>query len=290
MLLECAMALTVALALPSCASAQGQGKRILLYTGTTGFRHTDGINGGRRSFRASSRRSATRSTGRTATATAGAATTNCNNADKNPRIFTDANLARYDAIVFLNMSWSCAGGNRPGPLLEDAAEGRDHQVRPERRRHRRRSTTRPTPGAGQSVWDWWDGEPELGRRHHMPGHAATNATGNAATVQVADPNHLSTKDLPDTWTIADEHYNFLRNVRGDHHVLATFDERTYNPGVNARGQDHPITWCKLYDGDGLNDGTPTPPDVHATAAPGSPAWATSASATPRTAATTTWSR
>ena len=32
---------------PSAAHAQGQTKRLLLYTGTTGFRHTDGINGGR---------------------------------------------------------------------------------------------------------------------------------------------------------------------------------------------------------------------------------------------------
>ena len=39
--------LTAVLA-PSAAQAQGtQTKRLLLYTGTTGFRHTDGINGGR---------------------------------------------------------------------------------------------------------------------------------------------------------------------------------------------------------------------------------------------------
>ena len=125
----------------------------------------------------------------------------------------------------------------------------------------------------------------------MPGHAATNATGNAATVQVVrSRTTCRPRTCPDTWTFADEHYNFLRNVRGDHHVLATFDERTYTPGVNALGQDHPITWCKLYDGANLDDGTPTPPDLHATAARGSPAWATSASATPRTAATPTWSR
>ena len=35
------------MALPAGAQAQGQGKKILIYTGTTGFRHTDGINGGR---------------------------------------------------------------------------------------------------------------------------------------------------------------------------------------------------------------------------------------------------
>ena len=57
--------------------------------------------------------------------------------------------------------------------------------------------------------------------------------------------------------MGDEHYNFRRNVRGTHHVLATLDERTYTPGGNAMGQDHPVTWCKLYDGDNINDNTGT---------------------------------
>ena len=63
----------------------------------------------------------------------------------------------------------------------------------------------------------------------MAGHAATSLT-NIAQVQVADHNHLSTKDLPDQYGFGDEHYNFQRNVRGSHHVLATLDERTYTPG------------------------------------------------------------
>ena len=112
-----------------------------------------------------------------------------------------------------------------------------------------------------------DGSPNSVVGTTMPGHSANSATANLATVQIADNNHLSTRDLPDTWQLGDEHYNYLRNVRGDHHVLATYDERTYNPGVNARGQDHPITYCKLYDG---ADSTTARPSVAptATAAPG----------------------
>ena len=97
----------------------------------------------------------------------------------------------------------------------------------------------------------------------MPGHAATNATGNPATVQVADRNHLSTKDLPDTYQIADEHYNYLRNVRGDHHVLATFDERTYNTGAST-------PWARTTRSPGassttapnINDGTADAPKAY----------------------------
>jgi hypothetical protein len=254
LLLGLALAVTVACALPSHAAAQGEGKRIMLYTGTTGFRHTDGINNGRPIIQ-----SKLEALGYTVDwedcNNLGTAATNCNHADKNPRIFTPENLARYDALVFLNMSWAFAGGNLPGPLLQqpqqDAIIGYLQNGGGIAAMHNATDAS-----AGRVTWDWWDGGNNSVVGTVMPGHAATNANGNFATVQVADRNHLSTKDLPDTWTIADEHYNYLRNVRGDHHVLATFDERTYNPGSNGVGQDHPITWCKLYDGQQLDDGTP----------------------------------
>ena len=38
-------------------------------------------------------------------------------------------------------------------------------------------------------------------------------------------------------------------------MLATLDETTYTPGPNGMGQDHPTTWCKLYDGANVQDGT-----------------------------------
>jgi hypothetical protein len=254
-LLGAVAALMVGLALPSIATAQGEGKRILIYTGTTGFRHTDGINNGRPVIQ----NRLTQENGYTVDWEdcngLGTGTNNCNHADKNPRIFTPENLARYDAVVFLNSSWAFAGGNLPGPLLQDPQKNAlisyvqngggiaaIHNM--------------TDASAGVVSWDWWDGAVNSVIGTTMPGHAATNANGNFATVQVSDHNHLSTANLPDTWTIADEHYNYARNPRGDHHILANFDERTYNTGVNSMGQDHPITWCKLYDGVGLDDGTP----------------------------------
>ncbi|HWK27987.1 MAG TPA: ThuA domain-containing protein, partial [Solirubrobacter sp.] len=250
------IALAGATAIAPAAQAQdepGAGKRVLLYTGTTGYRHTDGINGGRPVIQSKLEALGygvdwEDCNGR------GTGTGNCNHANKNPRIFTGENLARYDAVVFLNMSWSWNAAN-PGPLL-DLDSQKDAIISYVQNGggiaviHNASDA-----GAGKSVWDWWDGSPNSVVGTTMPGHAATNANGNFATVQVADNNHLATRDLPDTWTLADEHYNFLSNVRGGHHVLATFDERTYNPGVNARGQDHPITYCKLYDGENVNDGT-----------------------------------
>jgi Trehalose utilisation len=114
--LALAAALLVTLTIgPPPASAQEQTKRILLYTGTTGFRHTDAINNGRPVVQA-----AIEAAGYTVDwedcDNNGGGAGNCDNADKNPRIFTDDNLARYDAILLFNASAAWAGGSRPGPL------------------------------------------------------------------------------------------------------------------------------------------------------------------------------
>ena len=83
----------------------------------------------------------------------------------------------------------------------------------------------------------------------MPGHAATGSSpGLPGTVRFEDRTHPSTEHLPQRWDRADEWYNYSANVRGDAHVLATMDESTYDPGGNAMGYDHPISWCKYYDG------------------------------------------
>jgi plastocyanin/glucose/arabinose dehydrogenase len=241
---------------PPPAAAQDPGS-VLLYTGTTGFRHTDAINNGRPVVQ-----TALEDAGYTVTWEDcngfGTGAGQCRNADENPRVFTEANLANYDAILLLNASdyFSGAGGT-PGQLWNASEEAAIidfvqngggvaavHNM--------------VDAGAGQTTWDWWDGGPNSVVGSIMTGHAATDIN-NTADVQVADRNHLSTRDLPDVYEFGDEHYSWQRNVRGDHHVLATLDESTYNLGSSASmGNDHPISWCKLYDGDNVNDGTGTP--------------------------------
>src|SRR5215208_5806990 len=88
-------ALVAALALVSAPASAQETNRILLYTGTTGFRHTDAINQGRPVVQ-----TALQAAGYTVDwedcDNNGGAAGNCDNSDKNPRIFTDLNLARYD--------------------------------------------------------------------------------------------------------------------------------------------------------------------------------------------------
>ena len=72
----------------------------------------------------------------------------------------------------------------------------------------------------------------------------TDAT--QATVKVADRGHDASKELPEYWVRSDRWYNFTSNVRGLSHVLATVDEKTFTGGT--MGFDHPIAWCKDYQG------------------------------------------
>ena len=78
-------------------------------------------------------------------------------------------------------------------------------------------------GAGRVSWDWWDGGENSVVGTLMRGHARTDRN-NVADVHVEDPDHLSTITLPPVYGFGDEHYNFVRSVRGTHHVLLTLDE------------------------------------------------------------------
>jgi PKD repeat protein/type 1 glutamine amidotransferase len=76
--------------------------------------------------------------------------------------------------------------------------------------------------------------------------APVAATG--ATIKVADRVHEASKTLPEYWTRSDRFYNFTDNVRGRSHVLATVDETTYQGGKMTDLADHPVAWCKDYQG------------------------------------------
>ena len=257
-----------------------QTKRLLLYTGTTGFRHTDAINGGRPVVQTALETAGYTVDWEDCTNNGGGAS-NCDNANKNPRIFTDDNLARYDAIVLLN-----ASAGPPGPLWT--------------RRAKAAIIKYVQNGGGiagvHNATDMGTTADDLGlvgRQQRQLGRRLHDARPRRDRPQQHRPGAgrgqqpPRDRDLPDTYGFGDEHYNFNRNVRGDHHVLATLDERTYTPGGNAMGQDHPVTWCKLYDGDNINDNTGDAQDVHRRPHLGRRRWATSAPRTRRTAATTT---
>ena len=185
--------------------------RVLVFTKTTGFRH-DSIPVGIAAIRRLGREH-----GFSVEQT------------EDERRFTDRNLERYDAVIFLSTTGE--------PL-----------ARPSRRRAFQRYIRRGGGFVGVHAasdsfagWPWYVGLVGARFRRHAPGTSA-------ADVVVEDRRAPATRALPRVWRRVDEWYAFRSNPRGRVHVLATLDERTYAPDGAAMGADHPIAWCRRYDG------------------------------------------
>src|SRR5690606_14043621 len=189
--------------------------KVLIFTKTTQFRHTEAITQGTPVLEA-------------AFAEVGIASDHTEDSS----VFNDEDLAQYDALVMFQTSGDPWNADEKAALepYQRAAAG---SVAIHKASHMR---------GDSQCW-----EAMLGAL--APGHAATgNSTGLQGTVRVADRTRPSTEHLPQRWTRADEWYNYAANVRGNAHVLATMDETTYDPGGNRMGYDHPISWCRAYDG------------------------------------------
>ncbi|MEV6367171.1 ThuA domain-containing protein [Micromonospora musae] len=211
-----ALAISMLSTAPAAAHPGAHGDaHVLIFTKTTQYRHAEAIEQGVPVLQA---------------AFADAGITSEHTEDSS--IFNDEDLAHFDALVMFQASGD------PWTADEKAAMERYMQAG-----HGIVAIHNATDMRGN--YAWWDNM--IGSL--MPGHAATGSSpGLPGTVRVEDHAHPSTSHLPQRWNRADEWYNYALNVRGDAHVLATMDETTYNPGANAMGYDHPISWCKPYDG------------------------------------------
>jgi uncharacterized protein len=95
-------------------------------------------------------------------------------------------------------------------------------------------------------WDWFRG---LLGGAQLYDHAALQ-TG---TVDVLDPDDVSTQGLPRTWTGEDEWYNLVPGPQGVRY-LAAVDDSTLTQGQRGyygdpgMGAFHPVAWCQYYDG------------------------------------------
>ena len=139
--------------------------------------------------------------------------------------FTDTNLARFSAVIFLNTT---------GDILDE-----DQQAAFERFIQGGGGYL-GIHAAADTEYDW----PWYGRL--VGAYFKTHPAIQEATIIVADRVHPSTKHLPMRWQRRDEWYEFRVNPRRVVHVLATIDESTYQGG--GMGHDHPIAWCHEFDG------------------------------------------
>lgn len=195
---------------PTMPALGEENPRVLVFTKTAGFRHesiADGI---------ALVQALGRSAGLQVDTTEDAAE------------FTDENLQRYRAVVWLNTT---------GDVFDERQEGAfERYIR---------------SGGGyvgvhsaadtEHGWSWYGAL--LGGGAWFKSHPAIQE----ARLAVEDRSHLSTEHLPPSISMSDEWYNFKTNPRPFVNVLININESTYDPGPDRMG-DHPISWYHELDG------------------------------------------
>jgi type 1 glutamine amidotransferase len=193
----------VALAVSGAAAAPTAVQRVLVFTKTTGFRHSS------IPVAIQAVTSLGEKNGFTVEATEDAGT------------FTDAGLARYEAVVFLLTT---------GDVLNDAQQASFQRF------VNAGHGWVGVHSASDTEYDWaWYGA-------LVGAYFSDHPAIQPAAIDVAEPRN----GLPARWMRTDEWYNFQSNPRPAVHVLATIDESTYSGG--GMGADHPIAWWHDYDG------------------------------------------
>ncbi|MFG3002663.1 ThuA domain-containing protein [Streptomyces calvus] len=177
---------------PAVSQPGQDGKRVLVFSKTAGFRH-DSIPEGVAAVKALGERG-----GFTVDAT------------EDAKAFTSANLRRYDAVVFLSTT---------GDVL-DARQQRAFESY-----INRGGAYVGIHAAADTEYDWEFYGGLAGAYFHS--HPAIQP----ATVEVEDRAHPATSGLARTWERTDEWYNYRSNPREHAHVLASLDEESYTGGT-----------------------------------------------------------
>ena len=181
--------------------------RVLLYSKTLGFRHSN-IPLGIKAIRQ-----------------LGAENGFTVDATEDSSVFTQSNLARYKAVVFLSVTGNVLNAEQEKAFKDYILGGGGFAAI---------HGALYGPSACEENWAWYG---ELFCTS-FKNHSAIVP----AKVDVEDRKNPSTKDLPEHWQRTDEWYNYNGNPRGKVRVLATVDETTYQGGT--LGADHPISWCR----------------------------------------------
>jgi cytochrome c len=184
-------------------------KRVLVFSKTAGFRHS--------SIPA----------GRIAIVNLGREKGFAVDTTENATVFTDKNLQKYSAVIFLNTT---------GNILNDKQQD---------------SFERYIQAGGGYVgihaatdteyeWPWYNKLSGAYFASH-PG----NPNVQEGEAYVVNDQHPSMTDFPKKWKIKDEFYDF-KSFNPKVTVLVKIDEKTYKDG--KMGDDHPMSWYHEFDG------------------------------------------
>ncbi|MFN0037024.1 MAG: ThuA domain-containing protein [Saprospiraceae bacterium] len=199
--------LALATFLPNCSDADDIPPRILLFSKTEAYRHE-------------SIPTATAALRKICLANGIAVDTSEDAAD-----FTEKNLRRYNAVVFLNTT-----GDVLNPAQETDFERYIQAGGGYVGIHSATDTEYGWAWYGGLAGGYFNGHPEI----------------QDATLKIENHVHASTKHLlGDTWLRRDEWYNF-KDLNPNVTVLLSLDESSYQGGTN--GTNHPAAWCHKYDG------------------------------------------
>jgi len=140
-------------------------------------------------------------------------------------LFTDTNLANYDAVVWVLTSGDVLDEDEQAAFERYIREGGGYAGI-----HAASFTEFEWPWYGRLVGAYFDSHPEI----------------QIATQDVEDRSHSSTAHLGDRWTRTDEWYDYRTNPRSMVNVLLSLDESSYSGGT--MGDDHPSAWYHAFDG------------------------------------------
>jgi type 1 glutamine amidotransferase len=138
--------------------------------------------------------------------------------------FTTANLAQYQAVVWLSTTGDVLNAAQQTAFQSYIGAGGGYVGV-----HAAADTEYDWPFYGGLVGAWFLQHPAI----------------QQATVRVEDASHPATAHLPAAWARTDEWYSYRANPRANVRVLLSLDESTYSGGGMG---DHPITWCQNYGG------------------------------------------
>jgi type 1 glutamine amidotransferase len=139
--------------------------------------------------------------------------------------FSDGNLARYAAVVFLSTTGDVLDSTQQAAFERYVRAGHGYVGV-----HAAADTEYDWPWYGMLVGAYFVRHPKI----------------QQATVNVVDRAHISTRCLSPTLTRTDEWYDYRSRPPADVTVLATVDESTYTGAT--MGQPHPISWYHRFDG------------------------------------------
>jgi type 1 glutamine amidotransferase len=138
--------------------------------------------------------------------------------------FTDENLARYDAVLFLSTTGDVLDDGQQASFERFIRAGGGYVGV-----HAAADTEYDWPWYGALVGAWFDGHPPV----------------QEAALRVVDATHPATRSLPQPWIRTDEWYDY-HSINPAIRVLIEIDESSYEGATTGPG--HPFAWHHIHDG------------------------------------------